>query len=84
MPAALRGKPDLPSHLLIYWGAFMDLAHDRQVFMGGVSQIPFTAIDRWASRFGVEGDAFGRLLRLIRAMDGVWLEDVQRRTKAKG
>ncbi|WP_245259732.1 hypothetical protein [Methylopila sp. 73B] len=60
----------------------MDLAHDRQVFMGGVSSIPFLAIDAWARRHSVGGDGFTRLVRLVRAMDRVWVEDAAIRAKA--
>lgn len=42
--------------------------------MGGASAIPFTAIDAWARRYGIEGDGFDEFLRLIRAADGAWLD----------
>ncbi len=50
--------------------------------MGGVSPIPFVAIDAWARRSEVSGEAFTRLQRLIRAMDAVWLEDAAQKGKA--
>lgn len=50
--------------------------------MGGVSPIPFLAIDAWARRSEVSGEAFARLQRLIRAMDAVWLEDAAQKAKA--
>lgn len=34
--------------------------------------IAFAAIDRYARRYGIEGDAFARLVRIIRKMDDVY------------
>ncbi|WP_020187791.1 hypothetical protein [Methylopila sp. 73B] len=82
LPAPLLNKPKLPSSLLLAWNAFMALAHDRQVYMGGVTQIPYTALSQWARDHGVEGETFDRIVRLVKAMDGVWIEDVDRRMKA--
>lgn len=82
MPGALRDKPEIPPHLLFYWQCFMDLAHDRQVFMGGVTQISYMALSRWAEDHEVAGDALDRLTSMVRALDRVWVDDVDRRTKA--
>jgi hypothetical protein len=71
-PKALQDKPDVPAHLLGVWRAFWDLNHDRS-FGFGRGPIPFTAIDRYAVRFGHEGEAFERLFMLIRALDAEFL-----------
>ena len=73
-------KP-LPSRLTFYMSAFDDLVNDRQYFMGGVSAMSFEAIDRWARRHGVAGDQFERLVRMVRALDRVWLEDYGRKAR---
>ena len=67
------------SALIDAWG---DLAGDRNVEFG---PIPFMAIDRWASRHGVEdGEDFDFLARAIRAADKSYLawaaEELKRRT----
>ena len=54
--------------LIDAWG---DLAGDRNTELG---PIPYLAIDRWASRHGVEDpDDFSLLLRAIRAADRAYL-----------
>lgn len=56
-----------------YLSAFWELSSDRQIGMQA-GPIPFTAIDRWATRNGVDDpDEFALLLSCIRAMDGEWL-----------
>jgi hypothetical protein len=50
--------------------------------MGGVGPIPFTSIDRYASRFGVVAvDDFNAFRELIRAMDGAYLAWTSKRRK---
>lgn len=55
-----------------YLAAFWELNSDRPVGMG-VAPIPFTSIDRFAVRHGVEGEDFDFFTRMMRAMDGVAL-----------
>lgn len=58
------------------WEAWSQLDSDRPVGMG-VGRIPWTAIDRYAARHGVdEPDDFDELVELIRAMDDVYLKHV--------
>jgi hypothetical protein len=52
--------------------AFWELSSDRQIGMSA-GPIPYTAIDRWAHRNGVEPEDFHVLLTVIRAMDAEWL-----------
>lgn len=57
-------------HLAFAWRAFHDLSGDRALGYGTVGRIPFTAVDRYAARFGVSGaDEFERFFALVRAMD---------------
>ncbi len=61
--------------------AFWALSSDRPVGMSA-GAIPFTAIDAYARRMGVDDpDEFALLLAAIRAMDGVWLDHYARKTK---
>lgn len=55
------------------WQAFWDLHGDRHQGMASSGAIPFTAIDRWARRYGVAGDDFDRLHALLRKMDDAFL-----------
>ena len=84
----LRGFPRIgerlavvavPEHLAFAWRAFWELSSDRSVGFG-VGPIPFTAIARYADRYGVgERDAFERFLELIRGMDAAYLKDTEER-----
>jgi hypothetical protein len=43
--------------------------------MAGAGPIPWSAIDRWATRNGIDDpDDFAELVACIRALDRVWLE----------
>jgi hypothetical protein len=71
IPRALLEKPEIPLHLGFVWRAFWDLNGDRAVGLGGAGPIPFTAIDRYAERFGIVGaEAFERFVLPIRGTDG--------------
>lgn len=39
--------------------------------------IPWVCIDRWALRHGIDGTDFDLLLRLIGAMDAIFLEHIR-------
>lgn len=55
------------------WEAFGALSTDRPVgFARGA--IPWSSIDRYAQRYGLDDDDFGRFQRLIRAMDAAYLD----------
>ena len=72
---ALAGRPKVHEHLLSVYSAFDTLSADRQIGFGSVGAIPFTAIDRYAARYGFDAaDDFDRFLDLIRAMDTVFLK----------
>lgn len=70
----MRNKADVREDLLFTWRAFHDLSGDRAAGMA-VGRIPFTAIDRYAARFGIDGrDEFERFMFLIRSMDVAFVE----------
>lgn len=73
-------KPDLHDGLDWYLDAFWMLTGERPVgAFGGVGRIPFSAVDRWAARFGVEDlDAFERLHAMIEALDAEFIDFVAR------
>lgn len=70
--------------LRFVWDAFWHLSADRPVGFA-TGPIPWTAIDRYASRHRLDGaDDFQRFADLIRAMDGTYLEHLEReREKAR-
>src|SRR3546814_6195688 len=69
---ALDRRPSL-SGLRWYWDAFHDLHTCRPYGFGGPLDIPWSAIDQWARRHGIENDEFDALVTVIRAMDRAWL-----------
>ena len=72
MVPCVATRTDPASHLLLEWEAFARLSTDRPVGLGG-GAIPWSSIDRYASRHGIVGDDFNRFCALIRAMDAVYL-----------
>jgi hypothetical protein len=58
---------------------------DRPINLGGAGAIPFSAIDQYASRYGVVVlDEFDRFRDLLRAMDGEYLKWVSERKGDQG
>jgi hypothetical protein len=60
---------------LHYWEAWHALRHDRQ-FIGQMAieqPISFMAIDAYARRFAIEGEAFSNLLRFVSVIDTEFL-----------
>jgi hypothetical protein len=65
------------------WRAWHALRFDRQYgAFGGESQISFTAIDRYATRYGISGTAFESFMALLCAMDDEYLQHVARVAEA--
>lgn len=83
MPAALVNRVDVRPDLLLYWQAFDDLSGARPVGFGGAGDIPWTALDQWATRHGVTGDMFDMLVDVVRRMDAAWLKWVNRKTRQR-
>ena len=60
----------VPAHAGTVWRAWHALRHDRQYgAFGGQSQISFLAIDRYATRYGIEGVEFEIFHSLLGAME---------------
>jgi hypothetical protein len=69
VPPDYLQRPRLHPALQIYWDAFWELSADRQIGMA-IGRIPFTAIDRYAVRYGIEEvDEFDTFRNVIRSMD---------------
>lgn len=66
-------KPDLFGHLTFEWSAFRSLSSDRQAGFA-IGPIPWSSIDRFAMRYGIDGDEFDRFVALMQAMDGAYRE----------
>lgn len=65
--------------------AFFELCHDRAMGYGAIGPIPFTAIDRYAARYGWDDpDEFDLLRLAIRAADVPWLEAMNSRPPSPG
>lgn len=79
---ALYVKPKVPSRLAFFWEAFYELSTDRPQTFGGPGPIPWSAIDRFAIRYRLSDDGFVYLLRVIRALDNIWLGEMARRRAA--
>lgn len=59
--------------------AWQALRFDRQYFaFGGETPINFMALDRYAQRYGIEGEAFERFLAFMDAIDNEWLDYVEK------
>lgn len=77
-------RPLLSDEAEIYHEAFMELSSDRQTgYVAG--PIPFTAIDRYAERFGFsDPDEFRTLLDMIRVQDAEFRRIVNKPQKKPG
>jgi hypothetical protein len=79
---AIDNRPEVEPHLIPVWDAYVSLERDRSFSMGGPGPIPFSAIDRYAERYGISNIAeFDRLRRLIMAMDSEYLKFVDEKAK---
>lgn len=65
--------PTLIGDANLWWLAFNELQGDRQIGFGGRGPIPFSAIDAWAKRQGIEGDDFQWLTAAVVALSEVQL-----------
>ena len=74
-PLALLARPMLPAELVFAWQAFWDLYGDRQFGFGCLGPIQWTALDRYAQRFGIAApDDFERLQARVRVLDDAFRE----------
>lgn len=81
----MRNKPTLEPHLVPIRRAFRATSTDRQIGFGGAGPIPFSSLDRYAARYGIEDiDEFDRFIALIWAMDGAFLDHMNRKRERAG
>lgn len=73
LPESIKNAPRLLEGLGFYYTAFQELSTDRPVGMG-VGQIPWTSIDRFAERHGLEEEEYDSFLYLIRRMDEEFMD----------
>jgi hypothetical protein len=67
-----------------YLRAWDVMRADRQYgAFGGETPISFLALDAYARRYGIEGEAFERYLAFMQALDEEWLAFVGERAKSK-
>lgn len=73
LPPGYVDRPELPEEFVFYWQAFWDLGTDRPTGMAE-GRIPFSAIDRFADRYGiVDLDEFEHFKAIISEIDGEYL-----------
>ena len=51
--------------------------------MGGLGRIYFTAIDRYAARYGIVGSDFDAFLTFVQALDDEYVSHVSEKQKAE-
>lgn len=69
LPAHLANPPKLEPASIFYFDAFNLLGTCRQIGFGTVGPIPYTAISQYGHDLGISGDAFERLVYVIRKVD---------------
>jgi hypothetical protein len=84
LPASRPESAEWPEWAGTIVEAFYDLKECRQYgAMGGAGEIPWTAVNEWALRHGIEGEEFSYLKRAIRALDHVYLADLAAKQAAE-
>lgn len=69
--------PEMKENLSFYLRAFHRLSHERHYgAWGGVTSIYYTAISTYARDFGITGSQFEIFLRVIDALDRVYIESL--------
>ena len=78
LPDKIKNAPEILPGLELYYEAFTELSSSRSSGFG-VGAIPWMALDRWAERYGLEGDDFERLAIYIRMMDAEFIKYVSKK-----
>lgn len=73
LPDVIANAPELLLGLDTYYEAFVELSTCRT----DLGPIPWTAVDRYAERHSFEGESFLYLLKMIRAMDDVFIKHMR-------
>lgn len=83
IPPSIENAPELLPGLEIYYHAFLNLTTDRTFGMAE-GPIPWSAMDRYARRHGIEGFDFDRFVVIMRIMDTAYSDyQESRRNKAE-
>ena len=82
LPERALNPPQLAVGLQFYWDAFWTLGADRAIGMSE-GPIPWTAVHTFALSRGMSVDESDRLYRIVRAMDVVYLNELNRKNKAE-
>ena len=80
IPAALLDEPKLLQGLNLYYNAFWELFPDRQLGMS-VGPIPYSSIIMYCREWNLDGELSGIMLKLVRKMDGTFLEWQDKQSK---
>lgn len=77
-------EAELPDGAEYLYEAFWQLSTDRPQSGFAVHQIPFTAIDQYARRYGIENEEFELLLNSVRAIDEEFVAIMAERLRKDG
>lgn len=78
-PRFLEPPPEVQSGLGIFMRAYFDLAADRSES----GRIPWSTVDRWCHRKGLDGDEANDAQFLIQRMDMAYLEWVKKKAPTR-
>jgi hypothetical protein len=76
----MQNAPDLRLGLELFFTAFGDLTTCRTLGFGTVSGIPWTAIDEYCDRLGLDAELRDDMHFYIREMDDAYLKFIQSKT----
>lgn len=80
----IKDAPSLGFGLEPLWEAFQRLTSERQVSgWGPPGRVPWTAIDRYAARFGWGGDQYLYFLEIMEQLDRAYLDYQAERFEAE-
>lgn len=79
---AIEQRPSYATYEWL-WEAFLELTTDRQITMGGVGPIPWSAVNRYATALGLNEDERYLLHYVIRDMDTKYLKHINADRSAK-
>lgn len=79
---SLQNRPVLTRWVTEYWEAFQMLSGSRAVHQGGVGSVPLSEIVAYLDAvFLVDVDERLRFIRMIQALDGVYVTHVNEKAK---
>ena len=81
IPDSLLDEPELFPGLKLYYDAFWELCSDRPMGMSGYGPIPYSSIRRYCVEWDMNDELSSNMKRLIRRMDGEFLEWQDKRAK---